>query len=572
MKITISDTVRRFITFLLTVFTLTLSVIFFTLIRSGEKTDDSYVIDGPCDLTINSKDYRSVDLSILNFPELVKGDHVVLSFTMPDVAVENAILTFYQDHSAVQVFYNGESVFSKGTPSSMMLGYGYYSIQLPDDYSGDSVKIVYDIIESEKDTSLISPVINNADTYLRNFIIDNSLYLFIDIAIIVLCISIMLMSCIFSGIIPSFKRLVFLGAAFFAMAIWVLCNYDLIRIFTDDLIIKGYMEYCSLYTGPFFLSVYFFYEFFKNAGERVSKTYKVIMLAQGVFPLVAIIFHFLNIVHLPALLPLCHIILIIDAGFMMIVLLRQFFKKDSSHKPMIVGLLVVVILIAFDMVRFIIYKIFFTRYLEDFVSFLLVGFFLFLLMILMDFLMSQKKAMYLVARAEAMERIAHLDILTDLANRRRCEEIFEDITGSGKRFAIISIDINYLKLTNDCYGHQEGDRLLTDLAGMMKKACEDENVTPGRMGGDEFIVIIPELINETDKTIVKKMETITAHINKARKPLPLSFAYGVCRSDEVEETQNESIVEKVYRIADERMYEMKKVMKAGRDDGMNEVR
>lgn len=572
MKITISDTVRRFITFLLTVFTLTLSVIFFTLIRSGEKNDDSYVINGPCDLTINSKDYRSVDLSILNFPELVKGDHVVLSFTMPDVAVENAILTFYQDHSAVQVFYNSESVFSKGTPSSMMLGYGYYSIQLPDDYSGDSVKIVYDIIESEKDTSLISPVINNADTYLRNFIIDNSLYLFIDIAIIVLCISIMLMSCIFSGIIPSFKRLVFLGAAFFAMAIWVLCNYDLIRIFTDDLIIKGYMEYCSLYTGPFFLSVYFFYEFFKNAGERVSKTYKVIMLAQGVFPLVAIIFHFLNIVHLPALLPLCHIILIIDVGFMMIVLLRQFFKKDSSHKPMIVGLLVVVILIAFDMVRFIIYKIFFTRYLEDFVSFLLVGFFLFLLMILMDFLMSQKKAMYLVARAEAMERIAHLDILTDLANRRRCEEIFEDITGSGKRFAIISIDINYLKLTNDRYGHQEGDRLLTDLAGMMKKACEDENVTPGRMGGDEFIVIIPELINETDKTIVEKMETITADINKTRKPLPLSFAYGVCRSDEVEETQNESIVEKVYRIADERMYEMKKAMKAGRDDGMNEVR
>ncbi|MBO4415308.1 MAG: diguanylate cyclase [Lachnospiraceae bacterium] len=592
----LSDNTSRIITFLLTGFALAVFTAFFLIVRAGRYPDDSFAVEGPFDLAINGKTFEAVDLDTFSFPAVVRGDHLILSFDLPEARVPNPILTFYQDHMAVQVYYDNELMFEKGSPSSLMVGYGYHSVTLPEDYTGIHVTIVIDVIENEGVKSLIRPVINNSAAYLHNFIVDNSFYLVIDIAIITLCIAIMLIACIFSAIMPMFRRLVFLGIAFFMMAVWELCSYDLIKVFSDDLVFKGYMEYTSLYWGPFFLAIYFYIEFFKDAGEKTRKIYSIITAVQGSFSLIAFILHFADIIHLPAVLSVFHIILIMNVGFMFIVLMRRFVKKDDSHRPMAVGLIIIVILAAFDLIRFIIYKTFFTRYLENFISFLLLGFFLFLLAMLMDFFMNQKKSMYVVAQAEAMDRLAHVDIMTGLANRRRCEEIFLEIEQNKDIFAIISIDLNFLKLTNDQYGHLEGDKLLTDLAGLMKEACEDEPVTAGRMGGDEFIIIIPKLENDIDRVIMERMEMICARINKDRTPLPLSFAYGNCRSNEVNAVREAAqadktgtvreaasddetgtvreaasddetgIVERACQIADERMYDMKKKMKARRED------
>ncbi|MCR5321744.1 MAG: diguanylate cyclase [Lachnospiraceae bacterium] len=565
MKVKVSETVHCISTVVLTVLALAIFTIFFVDIRVGRYPDDSVKVEGPFNLVINDKQYHTADLDNLTFPALVRGDHMTLDFDLPNVKVPNAMITIYQDHAAMQVYYDGELVFERGNRDSLMVGYGHYNILLPEEYAGMHVKVVFDIIEDEGDKSIPSPVINNSATYLRNFIIDKSFYLVIDIAIIILCLTIMLIACFFSGITKSFRRLVFLGISFFMMAIWELCSYDLFNVFSDDLILKGYLEYSSLYWGPFFLSIYFYLEFFSSASEKIRKIYKSITALHGIFSLVAFILHFCDIIHLPALLQIFHVILIINVGFMFIVLIKHFKKKDDSHKPMIVGLTIIIVLAAFDMIRFIIYKYYFTKYIEDFVSFLLLGFFLFLVAMLMDFLLSQKNNMYLVARAEAMDRLAHVDMMTGLANRRRCEEIFAELGKSSDTFAIISIDLNYLKLTNDKYGHHEGDKLLTDCAQLMKDACGDEPVTPGRVGGDEFIIIVPKVENDNDRSIMNKMDAKCADINKDRTPLPLSYAYGICRSDEVGAADT-GIVGEACRIADERMYEMKTAMKARRED------
>ncbi|MCR5330943.1 MAG: GGDEF domain-containing protein [Lachnospiraceae bacterium] len=561
-----TDSVHLFIPKIITFFVIVLVATFFISIDPVQAPDDSYVIDGPYDVTINGKSYEAVDLETFSFPPVVRGDHMTVSFELPNVKIPNAMLTFYQDHSAVQVFYDGKFIMNKGTPGSLMVGYGHYNVQLPDNYSGMHVEIVYDIIENEGVKTIEKPVINNSATYIRRFIAEKSLFLVIDIAIIILCIAIMLISCMFSRITESFERLVYLGAAFFMMAVWELCNYDMIKIFSENLMLKGYLEYISLYVGPFFLSLYFYIEFFSTGSEKVRKTYKVIMIIQGMFPLIGMGLHFADIIHLPALLQEFHIILIVNIAFMSAVLFKRFRKSVHTHQPMIIGLIVIVAMFAFDMIRFILYKTFFPRMLENFISFLLIGFFVFFMAILMDFFLSQKNSMYMVARAEAMDRLAHVDIMTGLANRTRCEEIFVDLTFKKDIFSIISIDINYLKLTNDMYGHQEGDRLLTDIAKLMKDACGDEDVIPGRMGGDEFIIIIPGITGDTDRKIVTKMDADCAELNKNRKPVPLSFSYGICRSDEVTASNASGLVEEAYRLADERMYEMKTKMKARRED------
>ncbi|MBP5330423.1 MAG: hypothetical protein J6Y89_01055, partial [Lachnospiraceae bacterium] len=304
------DTARHVFIVVLTIFVILVFIIFFAVVHREKNPDDSFPIEGPFSVTINDKDYGQVDFDDFSFPAVVKGDRLKISFDMPDTKVPNAILTLYQDNSALRVYFDEKLVLEKGTAASRLVGYGYYSIQLLEEYAGMHVRYELDIVEDENVTTLPKPVINNAAIYLRNFIGDNGFYFIIDIAIVILCLAIMLIACIFSGIQKDFGRLAFLGMSFFMMAVWELCSYDLIRIFTDDLVLKAYLEYLSLYLGPFFLSLYFYLEFFTNAPAKIRKTYNFITGMQGLFPVLALILHFTDIIHLPAILPLFHIILL----------------------------------------------------------------------------------------------------------------------------------------------------------------------------------------------------------------------------------------------------------------------
>ncbi|MCR5701204.1 MAG: diguanylate cyclase [Lachnospiraceae bacterium] len=87
------------------------------------------------------------------------------------------------------------------------------------------------------------------------------------------------------------------------------------------------------------------------------------------------------------------------------------------------------------------------------------------------------------------------------------------------------------------------------------------------MGGDEFTVIIPAADEAMVKDAVESINKKCEEVNENRKPLPISFAYGYCMSDDEHVTSiadKGDIVEIVYRVADERMYKHKTEMKAGR--------
>ncbi|MCR5655003.1 MAG: diguanylate cyclase [Lachnospiraceae bacterium] len=113
-------------------------------------------------------------------------------------------------------------------------------------------------------------------------------------------------------------------------------------------------------------------------------------------------------------------------------------------------------------------------------------------------------------KLEDIERIAYLDNLTQMENRRAYDEYvtflnkrFRDGDGDDKLLAII-IDINGLKKTNDIYGHPAGDELITGSAASIKKAFSAYGRC-FRIGGDEFAVIA-SMDNETYVQHVKMME------------------------------------------------------------------
>jgi len=131
-------------------------------------------------------------------------------------------------------------------------------------------------------------------------------------------------------------------------------------------------------------------------------------------------------------------------------------------------------------------------------------------------------------RKKAEEQILHLsfhDQLTGLYNRRFFEEELKRLnTRRQLPLSFIMGDINGLKIINDVFGHDEGDKLIKKTAEILKKICRSDDIL-ARWGGDEFVILFP-------KTPVADSEEIVSRIKKECKKtniqkIPLSLSLGV---------------------------------------------
>ena len=136
-------------------------------------------------------------------------------------------------------------------------------------------------------------------------------------------------------------------------------------------------------------------------------------------------------------------------------------------------------------------------------------------------------------RKRAEEAVLHLsyhDMLTGLYNRRFFEEEIKRLdTERQLPLSIIIGDLNNLKLTNDTFGHLEGDRLLKETAKLLKAVCRSDDIL-ARWGGDEFVILLP-------KTLIAAAEVIAQRIEKECSELfiqkiPIGLAIGIAAKTE----------------------------------------
>lgn len=131
-------------------------------------------------------------------------------------------------------------------------------------------------------------------------------------------------------------------------------------------------------------------------------------------------------------------------------------------------------------------------------------------------------------RKRAEEQIKHLaqyDSLTDLPNRLLFSGMLQQALTLAQRdtnrLALLFVDLDRFKPINDTYGHALGDQLLRQLAQRMKEAIRASD-TVGRIGGDEFVVLLPKLDHEADAIVVAE---------KLRQALQLPCAIDGCNVD-----------------------------------------
>ncbi|MCO6391666.1 EAL domain-containing protein [Aliihoeflea aestuarii] len=96
-------------------------------------------------------------------------------------------------------------------------------------------------------------------------------------------------------------------------------------------------------------------------------------------------------------------------------------------------------------------------------------------------------------RGEALYRLSRADPLTGLHNRRAIDErmhiLWNDFEKNRTYFAVLLVDVDFFKRFNDFYGHQEGDRCLTEVADALRAPTARRDAMIGRYGGEEFIVL-----------------------------------------------------------------------------------
>lgn len=109
--------------------------------------------------------------------------------------------------------------------------------------------------------------------------------------------------------------------------------------------------------------------------------------------------------------------------------------------------------------------------------------------------------------SEKLAHLAHHDSLTDLPNRvlffERVRETLKSASIHNRRVALLFIDLDKFKPVNDTHGHAFGDLILQEAAKRMCSTVRDSDMI-GRIGGDEFVGLLPHLFSEEDAVLVAR--------------------------------------------------------------------
>ncbi len=113
-------------------------------------------------------------------------------------------------------------------------------------------------------------------------------------------------------------------------------------------------------------------------------------------------------------------------------------------------------------------------------------------------------------KTSALNRLAHLDSLTELANRRCFDQVLEQEWRRMERqqqpLALMMCDVDYFKRFNDAYGHQAGDRCLQRIARAINANVRRTGDLATRYGGEEFAVIMPNTDHRQACLVAEKVQ------------------------------------------------------------------
>jgi two-component system cell cycle response regulator len=167
---------------------------------------------------------------------------------------------------------------------------------------------------------------------------------------------------------------------------------------------------------------------------------------------------------------------------------------------------------------------------------------------------------------EQMRHLAETDPLTNCFNRRALMEKLEQEMDRAARYATMltgmMVDIDNFKQINDTYGHLVGDRVLKQLASLLKREQRSVDIV-ARYGGEEFVVLLPETTNTESRNFAERIlrRVATHDFGEQGHPVRVTISIGIASFPDERVGDGESLL----RLADTHLYRAK-------SDGRNRFR
>lgn len=183
------------------------------------------------------------------------------------------------------------------------------------------------------------------------------------------------------------------------------------------------------------------------------------------------------------------------------------------------------------------------------------------MMVVGDYMTKPVEPVELIARVKSVlarhslyEEMINYDHLTGLMSRRNLESkmAYElaRIKRFGREFSVVMLDIDHFKNLNDTYGHAFGDEVLKEVAQTLKDSIREVDFV-GRMGGEEFVIAMPETDNETGVAIAERVRASVEEL-KFKDDVKVTISGGVATAP-----QDGLVQSDLLKVADEALYRAK---------------
>ncbi len=557
-----------FIIYALLSIVLTLRFIDGLLARDYAKIAKFIPLNDGWDITINDQSWQNISLDTFRFEPVDKGDIITMQRTFPaDMDCSGQALILQINQTAVKVFLDGEQIYEYGwdrMAANKTVGSGYQPIEFPSEYASKTLTLQFAVSEDNAFSSFEPIRIYKWKNFYRSMLTEHRVPLFIGcfltiFGLVVCCITVFAL--LISG---KYSRILCISLFSVCIGLWTLCYYNVLLIFSMPLYTSCLLEYLTLYLAPVPLIFYLREDVRALNRPFMNRIYRCLLVGQIFATSLFLGLHAVDLLHCAATLKymqvliLCHLVFAIIVEFWNLRISRQI-----VHRLFLIGMLVLSACVGYDLVFYS-----FNRYLGIAISstkgIACVGLVIFITMLLISFYIDMTQKMMQETERNFLIKSAYTDELTQIHNRRYCMEYMTRIKEmENPNYTVICFDLNNLKVTNDTLGHAQGDILIKSAAVVIANAFESHGIV-ARMGGDEFIAIIETddfeeisaLIGEFQNNVRKKNEEIP-DLN-----LSIAFGYASCSPKEYN-------IEKIYHIADGKMYENKQAMKKsslGSDD------